>query len=215
LVLLGLVVAHLVALHEVGSNNPDGVEIKKLKGEDGHPLDGIPFHPYYTVKDILGVVVFLMVFTAIVFFAPEMGGYFLEANNFIPADSLKTPEHIAPVWYFTPYYAILRAVPPILGSQFPGVALMGVAVLIFFAMPWLDKSPVKSIRQRGPKFKIALTLFVIAFIGLGILGILPATPLYTWIARILSLVYFAFFFLMPWYTMNDTVKPVPERVTSK
>jgi ubiquinol-cytochrome c reductase cytochrome b subunit len=216
LVLLGLVVAHLVALHEVGSNNPDGVEIKKLKDPETHlPLDGIPFHPYYTVKDILGVVVFLMVFTAIVFFAPEMGGYFLEANNFIPADSLKTPEHIAPVWYFTPYYAILRAVPPILGSQFPGVALMGVAVLIFFALPWLDRSPVKSIRYRGPRFKIALALFVIAFVGLGILGILPATELYTWIARVLSVVYFAFFLLMPWYTRNDTVKPVPERVTTK
>ena len=215
LVLLLLVALHLVALHEVGSNNPDGVEIKKLKGENGHPVDGIPFHPYYTVKDILGVVVFLMVFSAIVFFAPEMGGYFLEANNFIPADPLKTPEHIAPVWYFTPYYAILRAVPPVLGSQFPGVALMGVAVLIFFALPWLDKSPVKSIRYRGPKFKIALTLFVIAFIGLGILGILPATALYTWIARILSVVYFAFFLLMPWYTKNDSVKPVPERVTNK
>jgi ubiquinol-cytochrome c reductase cytochrome b subunit len=216
LVLLGLVVAHLVALHEVGSNNPDGVEIKKLKDPETHlPLDGIPFHPYYTVKDILGVVVFLMVFSAIVFFAPEMGGYFLEANNFIPADSLKTPEHIAPVWYFTPYYAILRAVPPILGSQFPGVALMGVAVLIFFALPWLDRSPVKSIRYRGPRFKIALALFVIAFVGLGILGILPATELYTWIARVLSVVYFAFFLLMPWYTRNDTVKPVPERVTTK
>jgi len=215
LVLLGLVVAHLVALHEVGSNNPDGVEIKKHKGEDGHPLDGIPFHPYYTVKDILGVVVFLMVFSAIVFFAPEMDGYFLEANNFIPADSLKTPAHIAPVWYFTPYYAILRAVPPMFGSQFPGVALMGVAVLIFFALPWLDKSPVKSIRYRGPKFKIALTLFVISFVGLGYLGILPASPLYTWIARGLSVVYFAFFLLMPWYTRNDSFKPVPERVTTK
>jgi ubiquinol-cytochrome c reductase cytochrome b subunit len=215
LVLLGLVAAHLVALHEVGSNNPDGVEIKKLKGEDGHPLDGIPFHPYYTVKDILGVVVFLIVFTAIVFFAPEMGGYFLEANNFIPADPFKTPEHIAPVWYFTPYYAILRAVPPMFGSQFPGVAAMGVAVLIFFALPWLDKSPVKSIRYRGPKFKIALTLFVIAFVGLGILGILPATELYTWIARVLSVIYFAFFLLMPWYTRTDSYKPVPERVTDK
>ena len=215
LVLLGLVAAHLVALHEVGSNNPDGVEIKKLKGENGHPVDGIPFHPYYTVKDILGVVVFLIVFSAILFFAPEMGGYFLEANNFIPADPLKTPEHIAPVWYFTPYYAILRAVPPIFGSQFPGVAAMGVAVLIFFALPWLDKSPVKSIRYRGPKFKIALTLFVISFVGLGILGVLPAEPLYTWIARILSVVYFAFFLLMPWYTRNDSVKPVPERVTHK
>ena len=216
LVLLGLVVAHLLALHEVGSNNPDGVEIKKLKDPETHlPLDGIPFHPYYTVKDILGVVVFLMVFAAILFFAPEMGGYFLEANNFIPADSLKTPEPIAPVGYFTPYYAILRAVPPILGSQFPGVALMGVAVLIFFALPWLDRSPVKSIRYRGPKFKIALALFVIAFVGLGVLGILPATELYTWIARVLSVVYFAFFLLMPWYTRNDSVKPVPERVTTK
>ncbi len=215
LVLLGLVVAHLIALHEVGSNNPDGVEIKKLKDEQGRPLDGIPFHPYYTVKDILGVVVFLMVFAAIVFFAPEMGGYFLEHNNFVPADPLKTPEHIAPVWYFTPYYAILRAVPPILGSQFPGVLAMGVAVLIFFALPWLDRSPVRSIRYRGPKFKIALTLFVIAFIGLGILGILPATPLYTVLSQILSVVYFAFFLLMPWYTKNDTYKPVPERVTTK
>ena len=214
LVLLGLVVAHLVALHEVGSNNPDGVEIKKKKDPVTHiPLDGIPFHPYYTVKDILGVVVFLMVFSAVVFFAPEMGGYFLEANNFIPADPLKTPEHIAPVWYFTPYYAILRAVPPMFGSQFPGVLLMGVSVVIFFALPWLDKSPVKSIRYRGPIYKWFLAAFVLAFIGLGWLGILPATPLYTWIARGLSVVYFAFFFLMPWYTKIDKTKPEPERVT--
>ncbi|KAB2313483.1 cytochrome bc complex cytochrome b subunit [Betaproteobacteria bacterium SCN2] len=213
LVLLALVAAHLVALHEVGSNNPDGVEIKKKKGEDGKPLDGIPFHPYYTVKDILGVVVFLIAFSAVVFFAPEMGGYFLEANNFIPADPLKTPAHIAPVWYFTPYYAILRAVPPLLGSQFPGVLLMGVAVLIFFALPWLDRSPVKSIRYRGPIYKWFLAAFVISFIGLGWLGILPATPLYTWIARILSVVYFAFFLLMPWYTKIDKTKPEPERVT--
>ncbi len=215
LVLLGLVAAHIVALHEVGSNNPDGVEIKKKKDGQGRPLDGIPFHPYYTVKDILGVVVFLIVFTAILFFAPEMGGYFLEANNFIPADPLKTPEHIAPVWYFTPYYAILRAVPPMFGSQFPGVLAMGVAVLIFFFLPWLDRSPVKSIRYRGPKYKIALTLFVIAFIGLGILGILPATSLYTWIARVLTVIYFAFFLLMPWYTRYDSHKPEPERVTAK
>jgi len=214
LVLLGLVAAHLVALHEVGSNNPDGVEIKKKKDPVTHiPLDGIPFHPYYTVKDILGVAVFLIVFSAIVFFAPEMGGYFLEANNFIPADPFKTPEHIAPVWYFTPYYAILRAVPPLLGSQFPGVLLMGVAVLIFFALPWLDRSPVKSIRYRGPIYKWFLAAFVISFIGLGWLGILPATPLYTWIARILSVVYFAFFLLMPWYTKIDKTKPEPERVT--
>jgi len=216
LVLVGLVAAHLVALHEVGSNNPDGVDIKKHKDPETHiPLDGIPFHPYYTVKDILGVVVFLIVFTAILFFAPEMGGYFLEANNFIPADPLKTPEHIAPVWYFTPYYAILRAIPPMFGSQFPGVAAMGVAVLIFFALPWLDKSPVKSIRYRGPKFKIALALFVVAFIGLGWLGIQPATPTYTIISQILTVVYFAFFILMPWYTKNDSYKTEPERVTDK
>jgi len=216
LVLLGLVAVHLVALHEVGSNNPDGVEIKKNKDPVTHiPVDGIPFHPYYTVKDILGVVVFLIVFSAIVFFAPEMGGYFLEANNFIPADPLKTPPHIAPVWYFTPYYAVLRAIPPMFGSQFPGVAAMGVAVLIFFALPWLDKSPVKSIRYRGPKFKIALALFIVAFIGLGWLGIQPVTPLYTWMARILTAVYFGFFFLMPWYTKNDTHKPEPQRVTDK
>lgn len=215
LVLLGLIAAHIVALHEVGSNNPDGVEIKKKKDAQGRPLDGIPFHPYYTVKDILGVVVFLIVFSAIMFFAPEMSGYFLEANNFIPADPLKTPEHIAPVWYFTPYYAILRAIPPMFGSQFPGVLAMGVAVLIFFLLPWLDRSPVKSIRYRGPKYKIALTLFVISFIGLGILGILPATELYTWIARVLTVVYFAFFLLMPWYTKYDSHKQEPERVTEK
>jgi ubiquinol-cytochrome c reductase cytochrome b subunit len=215
LVLVGLIAAHLVALHEVGSNNPDGVEIKKHKGEDGHPLDGIPFHPYYTVKDILGVTVFLIVFTSILFFAPEMGGYFLEANNFVPADSLKTPMHIAPVWYFTPYYAILRAVPPLLGSQFPGVAAMGVSVMIFFALPWLDRSPVKSIRYRGPKFKFALTLFVIAFLGLGFLGTQAPSPTYTLISRILSVVYFLFFLLMPWYTKNDSYKTEPERVTDK
>lgn len=215
LVLVGLVFAHITALHEVGSNNPDGVEIKKHKDAQGRPLDGIPFHPYYTVKDLMGAVVFLIVFSAIVFFAPEMGGYFLEADNFAPANPLKTPEHIAPVWYFTPYYAILRAVPPMFGSQFPGVLAMGVAVLIFFFLPWLDRSPVKSIRYRGPKYKIALTLFVIAFIGLGILGTQPATELNTWIGRILTVIYFAFFLLMPWYTKYDSHKQEPERVTYK
>jgi len=135
-VLVGLVVAHLIALHEVGSNNPDGVEIKKLKDKKtGIPLDGIPFHPYYTVKDLVGVAMFLIVFSAIIFFAPEMGGYFLEANNFVPADPLKTPAHIAPVWYFTPYYSILRAVPPIFNSQFPGVAAMGLSVVAFALLP--------------------------------------------------------------------------------
>lgn len=214
LVLIGLVVAHIIALHEVGSNNPDGVDIKKHKDPVTHiPLDGIPFHPYYTVKDIVGVVVFLMVFSAIVFFAPDLGGYFIEDNNFIPADPLKTPPHIAPVWYFTPFYAVLRAVPPMFGSQFPGVIAMGVAVVIIFFLPWLDRAPAKSIRYRGPIYKAALTLFVISFIGLGYLGMLPVTPLYTLLSQILTTVYFGFFFLMPWYSKIDKCKPVPERVT--
>ena len=214
LVLLMLVVAHLIALHEVGSNNPDGIEIKKNKDpKTGIPLDGIPFHRYYTVKDILGVAVFLIVFSAIVFFAPEMNGYFLEYNNFIPADPLKTPPHIAPVWYFTPFYAILRAIPSFAGTQVWGVLAMGAAVVIIAFLPWLDKSPVKSIRYRGPIYKFALTLFIIAFIGLGILGAIPSTEMRTLLAQALSFVYFGFFLLMPWYTKIDSTKPVPTRVT--
>jgi ubiquinol-cytochrome c reductase cytochrome b subunit len=228
LVLLGLIVAHLLALHDVGSNNPDGVEIKKAKGADGKPLDGIPFHPYYTVKDLVGAVVFLAIFCIVMFFVPEMGGYFLEANNFIPADPLKTPPHIAPVWYFTPYYSILRAVPPLFNSQFPGVLAMGVAVLIFFFLPWLDRSPVKSIRYRGALYKGWLAAFVVVFVILGYLGVNPTTvwgqftfnaffldtkDIATWVARLCTIVYFLFFFLMPWYTARDKVKPVPERVT--
>ncbi len=214
LVLIALVVVHLVALHEVGSNNPDGIETKKKKDPNtGIPLDGIPFHPYYTVKDIVGVVVFLMVFSAIVFFAPEMGGYFLEANNFIPADPLKTPPHIAPLWYFTPFYAILRAVPPMFGSQFPGVVAMGLSIVLLFFLPWLDRAKVKSIRYRGPIYKIMLALFIVSFVGLGYLGLLPATPIATLFARIFSVVYFLFFLLMPWYTSIDKTKPEPERVT--
>jgi len=200
LVLIALVAVHLVALHEVGSNNPDGVEIKKHKDANGIPLDGIPFHPYYTVKDIVGVIVFLMVFSAIVFFAPEMGGYFLEANNFVPADSLKTPAHIAPLWYFTPFYAILRAVPPMFGSQFPGVVAMGLSIVVLFFLPWLDRSKVKSIRYRGPIYKIMLALFLVSFIGLGYLGLLPSTPVATIFAQVFSVIYFLFFLLMPWYT---------------
>ena len=215
LILVLIVVAHLVALHEVGSNNPDGIEIKKHKDANGRPLDGIPFHPYYTVKDGVGAVGFLMIFCAIVFFAPDMGGYFLEYNNFVPANPMKTPEHIAPVWYFTPYYAILRAVPPLFGSQFPGVVAMGVATVIFFFLPWLDRGKVKSIRYRGPIYKIFLALFVVSFVGLGWLGLMPATPTYTLISRILAVVYFAFFLLMPWYTRIDKCKPEPDRVTSK
>jgi len=213
LVLVGIIFVHIVALHRVGSNNPDGVEIKKHKGADGHPLDGIPFHPYYTAKDAMGAVAFLFIFCAILFFAPDMGGYFLEDNNFVPANPMKTPEHIAPVWYFTPYYAILRAVPPMFGSQFPGVVAMGIGNVIFFALPWLDRGKVKSIRYRGPIYKVFLTLFVISFLGLGWLGTLPATPVYTWIARVLSIIYFAFFILMPWYTKIDKHKHEPSRVT--
>lgn len=218
LVICGLALTHIIALHEVGSNNPDGVEIKKNKDANGVPLDGIPFHPYYTVKDIFGVVVFLIIFCSIVFFAPEMKvpgthGLFLESANFVPADSLKTPEHIAPVWYFTPYYAILRAVPSIAGSAFPGVVAMGLAVMLFLFLPWLDKSPVKSIRYRGRNYKIALTLFVISFISLGYLGMQVSTPVKTLIAQIFTVIYFAFFLFMPWYTRGDSDKSVPERVT--
>jgi ubiquinol-cytochrome c reductase cytochrome b subunit len=214
LVLIALVAVHLVALHEVGSNNPDGVEIKKKKDPVTHiPLDGIPFHPYYTVKDIVGVIVFLMVFSAIVFFGPEMGGYFLEANNFIPADPLKTPPHIAPLWYFTPFYAILRAVPPMFGSQFPGVVAMGLSIVLLFFLPWLDRGKVKSIRYRGPIYKIMLALFIVSFIGLGYLGLLPSTPVATMFAQGFSVIYFLFFLLMPWYTSIDKTKPEPERVT--
>jgi ubiquinol-cytochrome c reductase cytochrome b subunit len=256
LVLLGLVVAHLIALHETGSNNPQGVEIKKVKDpQTGIPLDGIPFHPFYTVKDLFGAAVFLFVFSVILFFAPEMGGYFLEYNNFIPADPLKTPAHIAPVWYFTPYYSVLRAtttellyvlaagvvvlvafywreiprgiwrqitlaVAAVLLAGFYfidakvwGVVLMGASVLIFFLMPWLDRAPVKSIRYKGPLYKTALAIFVVAFIVLGYLGTQAPTPAFTRLAQVGTLLYFAFFILMPWYSKIDSYKPEPTRVT--
>lgn len=213
LVLIGLVVAHILALHEVGSNNPDGVEIKKYKDENGIPLDGIPFHPYYTVHDILAAVGFLIIFAAIMFFVPEGGGYFLEAPNFDPANPMVTPAHIAPVWYFTPFYAILRAIPSFFGTQVWGVLGMGAAVVLIALLPWLDRSPVKSIRYRGPLFKIMLVLFLISFIGLGILGAIPTTDARTIIAQILSFVYFAFFLGMPFYTKWDKDGTPPERVT--
>jgi len=209
LVLVMLVAVHVLALHEVGSNNPDGVEIKELKGRDGKPVDGIPFHPYYTVKDIVGVGVFAIIFCGIVFFAPEMGGYFLEHANFDPADPLKTPEHIAPVWYFTPFYAILRAVP----DKLLGVILMGAAIFLFFLLPWLDRSPVKSIRYRGPIYRIALAIFVVCFVGLGFIGIQPATGIYPLLGRIFAVGYFLYFLLMPIYTKMEKPRPVPERVT--
>jgi ubiquinol-cytochrome c reductase cytochrome b subunit len=258
LVLLALVVAHLLALHEVGSNNPDGVEINKVKDpKTGTPLDGIPFHPYYTVKDTFGVVVFLVVFSIVVFFAPEAGGYFLEHNNFIPADPLKTPPHIAPVWYFTPYYSILRATTEnfmwvlaagviamagliiwsvknttaricvaalaaallagffTLDPKIWGVVLMGLSVMIFFFLPWLDHSPVKSIRYKGSITKTAIALFVIAFFTLGYLGTQAVTEERTLAAQIGTAVYFLFFFLMPWYSKMDKYRPEPARVSSK
>ncbi|MDM0017982.1 cytochrome b [Variovorax saccharolyticus] len=255
LVLLGLVVAHLIALHEVGSNNPDGIEIKANRGADGHPVDGIPSHPYYTVHDIFGVVVFLTIFSAVIFFAPEAGGYFLEYNNFIPADSLKTPNHIAPVWYFTPFYSMLRAITSemmyaliacvlaaagygvwkarlpsfakvgvvivavgviammlSIDAKFWGVVVMGGAVVILFFLPWLDHSPVKSIRYRPSWHKYVYAVFVINFLVLGYLGVQPPSPVGERISQIGSLFYFGFFLLMPWWSRLGEFKPVPERV---
>ncbi|HWH73488.1 MAG TPA: cytochrome bc complex cytochrome b subunit [Methylibium sp.] len=256
LVLLGLVVAHIIALHEVGSNNPDGVEIKAKKDAQGRPLDGIPFHPYYSVHDILGVSVFLMAFTAVVFFAPEFGGYFLEFNNFIPADPLKTPAHIAPVWYFTPYYSMLRATTDFMvnvlvvlvalgavgailkgrfgggaklgiaiaavvaafllktfDAKFWGVVVMGGAVVILFFLPWLDRSPVKSIRYRPDWHKLVYAVFVLFFLVLGYFGIQAPSALNERVSQFGTLVYFGFFLLMPWWSTLGTFKPVPERVT--
>jgi ubiquinol-cytochrome c reductase cytochrome b subunit len=255
LVLLGLVAAHIIALHEVGSNNPDGVEIKAKKGADGHPLDGIPFHPYYTVHDILGVSVFLALFTAVIFFAPEMGGYFLEFNNFIPADPLTTPAHIAPVWYFTPYYSMLRAVTDpmvnvfavlvglaavlavlkgglsgmwkgvvlvvalatvaalkLFDAKFWGVVVMGAAVIIMFALPWLDRSVAKSIRYRPSWNKWLYGIFVVNFFVLGYLGIKPPSDIGTLVSQVGTLFYFGFFLLMPWWSRIGEFKPVPDRV---
>jgi len=208
LVLLLLVALHLVALREVGSNNPDGIEIKAKRGADGKPLDGIPFHPYYTVKDFVGIGVFFVLFAIVVFFVPTLGGLFLESANFELANPMSTPEHIAPVWYFTPYYAILRAVP----SQRMGALLMLLAVVSFLFLPWLDRSPVKSMRYRGWISRSALVSFAVSFVALGYLGLQPAEGLYVVLARIFAVIYFAFFWLMPFYTRIDPVKPVPERV---
>ena len=258
LVLLGLVAAHLIALHEVGSNNPDGIEVKENLGADGHPVDAIPSHPYYTVHDLFGVSVFLLIFSAVVFFAPEMGGYFLEYNNFIPADSLKTPAHIAPTWYFTPFYSVLRAttadfmyvlmvavaayvvfiwlkarisftakliiavvallaivgmLPQVLDAKFWGVVLFGSSVMIIAALPWLDHSPVKSIRYRPDWHKYVYIVFGISFVALGYLGTQLPTALFTTISQVCTLLYFSFFLLMPWWSAMGTFKPVPKRVT--
>ncbi len=217
LVIAGLVILHILALHEVGSNNPDGIDIKENRDANGKPLDGIAFHPYYTVKDVSGVAVFLFVFSVVVFFFPEMGGYFIEHANFEPANSLKTPEHIAPVWYFTPFYAMLRAITfPMFGldAKFWGVVVMGAAIAILFVLPWLDRSPVRSIRYKGNLSKTMLILFAVAFIMLGILGALPSTPTRTMLAQLGTAIYFLFFLGMPWYTRWESTKIVPERVTT-
>ncbi|MBA5685721.1 cytochrome b [Rugamonas apoptosis] len=258
LVLLGLVAAHLIALHEIGSSNPDGIEVKENLGPDGHPVDSIPSHPYYTVHDLFGVSVFLTIFSAVVFFAPEMGGYFLEYNNFLPGDSLKTPLHIAPTWYFTPFYSVLRAttadfmyvlmfgtaayvsfvwlksslpskvkaaiagiallaiigmLPQVLDAKFWGVVFFGGSVVILAFLPWLDHSPVKSIRYRPDWHKYVYLLFGLSFLTLGYLGTQPPTETKTMVAQVCTLFYFSFFLLMPWWSTMGSFKKVPDRVT--
>jgi ubiquinol-cytochrome c reductase cytochrome b subunit len=255
LVLLGLVAAHLIALHEVGSNNPDGIDIKDRLGPDGHPLDGIPSHPYYTTHDMLGACVFLLFFSAVVFFAPQGGGYFLEFNNFIEANPLKTPPHIAPVWYFTPFYSMLRATTDLMvdilsvilalgavlgilrgnfgargkvviaigaivgvallktfDAKFWGVVVMGGAVLILFFLPWLDRSPVRSIRYRPVWHRYVYGLFVVFFLVLGYLGSQPPSATGNYVSQLGTLVYFGFFLLMPWWSRLGVFRPVPDRV---
>ena len=226
--LLVLVALHILALHEVGSNNPDGIETKLRKGtksagyqsdftfhEDYKKkydiIDSVPFHPYGTVKDLIGVAAFGILFAYVIFFNPEMGGYFLEPPNFEAANPIKTPEHIAPVWYFTPFYAILRAVP----HKLTGVGLMGLSILMLFLLPWFDRCKVRSFRYRSPFHLINIIQFVISFVALGILGSLPATTLYTFMAQVFSFGYFMFFILLFFYSKNEETKPLPERVNFK
>ncbi|WP_368181315.1 cytochrome bc complex cytochrome b subunit [Aeromonas sp. R7-5] len=211
LVLVMLVAMHILALHEVGSNNPDGIDIKKHKDENGWPLDAVAFHPYFTVKDMIGVAGFLFFFCAIIFFKPDMWGYFLEKPNFEVANGLKTPAHIAPVWYFTPFYAILRAVP----DKLLGVIMMGLSIVVLFLLPWLDRCKVRSVRYRSTLHKLNIAQFVVCFIILGVLGVLPSTPTLTLIAQLCTLGYFGFFVLLFFYSKNENTKPLPERVTFK
>ena len=219
LVLIGLVFVHIVALHHVGSNNPDGIDIKKNKNADGIPKDGIPFHPYYTIgHDLPAIIGFLFVFCLVAFYLPDMGGYFIEKPNFEEANPMKTPEHIAPVWYYTPFYAMLRAATfPLLGvdAKFWGLVVMAAAIAMPAVLPWLDKSPVKSMRYKGRISKVMLTLFVLSFFILGYLGTIPPSPTSTATAQVCTMLYFAYFVLMPWYTRVETTKPVPERVTMR
>ncbi|MDM5085994.1 cytochrome bc complex cytochrome b subunit [Aeromonas rivipollensis] len=211
LVLVMLVAMHILALHEVGSNNPDGIDIKKHKDEKGWPLDAVAFHPYFTVKDMIGVAGFLFLFCAIIFFKPDMWGYFLEKPNFEVANGLKTPAHIAPVWYFTPFYAILRAVP----DKLLGVIMMGLSIVVLFLLPWLDRCKVRSVRYRSTLHKLNIAQFVVCFVILGVLGVLPSTPMLTLIAQLCTLGYFGFFVLLFFYSKNENTKPLPERVTFK
>ncbi|MGE6289482.1 cytochrome b [Aeromonas media] len=211
LVLVMLVAMHILALHEVGSNNPDGIDIKKHKDEKGWPLDAVAFHPYFTVKDMIGVAGFLFLFCAIIFFKPDMWGYFLEKPNFEVANGLKTPAHIAPVWYFTPFYAILRAVP----DKLLGVIMMGLSIVVLFLLPWLDRCKVRSVRYRSILHKLNIAQFVVCFVILGVLGVLPSTPMLTLIAQLCTLGYFGFFVLLFFYSKNESTKPLPERVTFK
>ena len=211
LVLVMLVAMHILALHEVGSNNPDGIDIKKHKDEKGWPLDAVAFHPYFTVKDMIGVAGFLFLFCAIIFFKPDMWGYFLEKPNFEVANGLKTPAHIAPVWYFTPFYAILRAVP----DKLLGVIMMGLSIVVLFLLPWLDRCKVRSVRYRSTLHKLNIAQFVVCFVILGVLGVLPSTPMLTLIAQLCTLGYFGFFLLLVFYSKNESTKPLPERVTFK
>lgn len=206
-----LVFLHIVALHKVGSNNPEGIDIKKALDKDGKPLDGIPFHPYYTVKDFVGIIVFSILFFAVVFFAPEMGGYFLEHANFVPANPMVTPNHIAPVWYLAPFYAILRAIP----DKLIGVVCMAAAILLLFFLPWLDKSNVRSVRYKGMYSRISITLFAFSFLLLGYLGTTPVTPVRLFLARIAAVIYFSYFILMPIYSRFEKTRPVPTRIGEK
>ena len=218
LFLLVLVVLHVLALHEVGSNNPDGVDIKKTTDDMGKPLDGIPFHPYFTLGKLPAIIVFLFLFCAVLFFYPDGGGYLIEHPNYEPADPLKTPELIAPVWYYTPFYSMLRAATfPLFGmtAKFWGLVVMAGAIAILFVVPWLDKSPVRSMRYKGIVSKSALAIFVISFFILGYLGTVHPTPVKTLLAQICTMIYFAYFLLMPWYTSVEKTKPVPDRVTMK
>ncbi|MBA2655233.1 MAG: cytochrome b N-terminal domain-containing protein [Gammaproteobacteria bacterium] len=211
LIILLVVLFHLMALRKVGSNNPDGIEIKDKLDASGKPLDGIPFHPYFVVKDLVGIVVFIFICALIIFYFPTFGGLFIEPENYVPSNPLKTPLHIAPAWYLAPFYAILRAIP----NKLFGIIALASSIAVLFVLPWLDKSPVKSIRYKGTLSKIALTLFVISFIGLGYFGTQPVDDTGVWISRIFTVIYFLFFLLMPFYTRREKTKLPPERVTQK